>query len=54
MESDDGPEMLILALPSVLSIVVVLVGSLLNNSDLRDLRAHMDGRFDEMRDILDA
>ena len=44
-------QMLILALPSVLSVVVVLIGILLNNSRLSDLRAHMDGRFDDMRDM---
>jgi hypothetical protein len=51
-------QMLIIALPSVLSIVVVLVGILLNNSRLSDvnarimeLRSHMDGRFDDMRDM---
>ena len=50
--------MLILALPSVLSVVVVLIGILLNNSRLSDvnariteLRSHMDGRFDDMRDM---
>jgi hypothetical protein len=41
---------LILALPSVLSIVAVLMGILINNSRLGDLRAHIDGRFDDMRD----
>jgi hypothetical protein len=40
----------ILALPSVLSIVAVLVGILINNSRLSDLRSHMDNRFDDMRD----
>jgi hypothetical protein len=42
---------LILALPSVLSIVAVLVGILINNSRLGDLRAHLDNRFDDMREI---
>ena len=42
---------LILALPSVLSIVAVLVGILVNNSRLSDLRSHMDNRFDDMRDM---
>ena len=41
-------QMLILALPSVVSIVVVLVGILLNNSRLSDLRSHMDRRFDDI------
>jgi hypothetical protein len=47
----------IVALPSVLSIVAVLVGILINNSRLGDtnsriseLRSHMDNRFDDMRD----
>jgi hypothetical protein len=40
----------ILALPSVLSIVAVLVGILINNSRLGDLRSHIDNRFDDMRD----
>jgi hypothetical protein len=47
----------IIALPSVLSIVAVLVGILINNSRLGDtnsriseLRSHMDNRFDDMRD----
>jgi hypothetical protein len=57
--------MIILALPSVLSVVVVLVGILLNNSRLgdmnsriSDLRSHMDNRFahvdsqlEDMRDM---
>lgn len=56
--------MLILALPSVLSVVVVLIGILINNSRLGDvntrlselratiseLRSHMDNRFDDARD----
>jgi len=41
---------LILALPSVLSIVAVLVGILINNSRLGDVRSHLDDRFDDMRD----
>ena len=47
----------IIALPSMLSIVAVLVGILINNSRLGDtssriseLRSHMDNRFDDMRD----
>jgi hypothetical protein len=50
-------QIVILALPSVLSIVAVLVGILINNSRLgdtnsriSDLRSHMDARFDDMRD----
>ncbi len=44
-------QMLIVALPSVLSVIVVLVGILINNSRLGDvnariteLRSHMDTR----------
>ncbi len=51
-------QMLILALPSVLSVIAVLVGILINNSRLSDtnarlteLRSHMDTRFDDMRDM---
>jgi len=58
-------QMLILALPSVLSIVVVLIGILLNNSRLGDVNAritelrshmddkfaHVDRRFDDSRDM---
>jgi hypothetical protein len=50
-------QLAIIALPSVLSIVAVLVGILINNSRLGDtnsriseLRSHMDNRFDDMRD----
>jgi len=50
-------QILILALPSVLSIVAVLIGILINNSRLgdtnsriSDLRSHLDSRFDDMRD----
>lgn len=58
-------QMLILALPSVLSVVLVLVGILNNNSRLGDMNtritelqsridnqfAHVDHRFDDMRDM---
>jgi len=51
-------QVLILALPSVLSVVAVLVGILINNSRMGDmnvriseLRSHMDNRFDDMRDM---
>ncbi len=50
-------QILILSLPSVLSVVAVLIGILINNSRLgdvnariSDLRSHMDNRFDDMRD----
>ncbi len=32
----------ILALPSVLSVIAVLLGILINNSRLSDLRSHID------------
>lgn len=58
-------QMLILALPSVLSVIAVLVGILINNSRLGDMNAritelrshmdnqfsHVDNRFDDMRDV---
>jgi hypothetical protein len=51
-------QILILALPSVLSVIAVLLGILINNSRLSDLRSHMDNqfshvdqRFDDMRDM---
>jgi hypothetical protein len=50
-------QVLILALPSVLSVIAVLVGILINNGRLGDtnnriseLRSHIDNRFDDMRD----
>lgn len=50
--------MLIVALPSVVSMIAVLIGILINNSRLGDvnariaeLRSHMDTRFDDMRDM---
>ena len=51
-------QMLIVATPSVLSVIAVLLGILINNSRLSDLRAHVDNqfshvdkRFDDMRDM---
>jgi hypothetical protein len=58
-------QVLILALLSVLSVIVVLVGILINNSRLGDMNAritelrshmdnqfsHVDNRFDDMRDM---
>ena len=43
-------QILTIALASVPSVVAVLVGILINNSRLSDLRSHMDARFDDMRD----
>jgi hypothetical protein len=46
-----------LAAPSVLSVIAVLLGILINNSRLSDLRSHMDNqfahvdqRFDDIKD----
>jgi hypothetical protein len=44
-------QVLMLATPSVLSVIAVLLGILINNSRLSDLRSHMDNRFDDMRDM---
>jgi hypothetical protein len=38
-----------LALASVPTMLTVLIGILINNSRLGDLRSHMDSRFDDMR-----
>lgn len=43
-------QILTIALASVPSVVAVLVGILINNSRLSDLRSHIDGRFDDMRE----
>ena len=44
------------AIQTALSISIptfaVLVGILVNNNRLNDLRSHMDARFDDMRDML--
>jgi hypothetical protein len=45
----DGNQILPIALASVPTMLTVLVGILINNSRLSDLRAHMDTRFDDMR-----
>ena len=41
----------ILALASVPTMLAVLVGILISDSRLTDLRIHVGGRFDEMRDL---
>ena len=38
-----------IALASVPTMLTVLIGILINNSRLGDLRSHMDSRFDDMR-----
>ena len=43
-------QILAIALGSVPSVMAVLVGIMVNNSRLRDLRTHMDARFDDMRE----
>jgi hypothetical protein len=43
-------QLVTIALASVPTMIAVLIGILVNNSRLTDLRAHMDSRFDESRD----
>jgi len=42
-------QVLSIALASVPTMLTVLIGILINNSRLGDLRSHMDSRFDDMR-----
>ncbi len=42
-------QILSLALATVPTMLTVLIGILINNSRLTDLRSHMDSRFDDMR-----
>ena len=42
---------LTIALAALPTMLAVLVGILVNNARLGDLRAHVDTRFDEMRDL---
>jgi hypothetical protein len=44
-------QLLTIALAAVPTMLAVLVGILVNNARLTDLRAHVDTRFDEMRDL---
>ena len=44
-------QLLTIALAAVPTMLAVLVGILINNSRLTDLRVHVDSRFDEMRDL---
>jgi hypothetical protein len=44
-------QILTIALAAVPTMLAVLVGILINNSCLTGLRVHVDGRFDEMRDL---
>ncbi len=43
-------QILTIAMASVPTVIAVLVGILINNSRLSDLRSHMDARFDDMRE----
>jgi hypothetical protein len=54
----DGNQILPIALASVPTMLAVLIGILINNSRLNDLRSHMDSRFngvdrrfEEMKDL---
>jgi hypothetical protein len=54
----EGNQILPIALASVPTMLTVLVGILINNSRLSDLRSHMDSRFnavdrrfEEMKDL---
>jgi hypothetical protein len=54
----DGNQILPIALASVPTMLTVLVGILINDSRLSDLRSHMDSRFntvdrrfEEMKDL---
>jgi len=44
-------QLLTIALASVPATVAVLVGILVNNARLSDLRSHLDVRFEEMKDL---
>ena len=44
-------QLLTIALASVPATVAVLVGILVNNARLGDLRSHLDLRFEEMKDL---
>jgi hypothetical protein len=45
------PQILTIALAAVPIMLAVLVGILINNSRVTDLRGHMDIRLDEMPDL---
>jgi hypothetical protein len=44
-------QILTIALASVPAMLAVLMGILINNSRLTDLRAHIDIRFEDMKDM---
>lgn len=47
-------QILSLALATMPTMLTVLIGILINNSRLTDLRSHIDSRFDDMATWLDA
>jgi hypothetical protein len=44
-------QILTIALATVPNVLAVLVGILINNTRLTDLRAHIDQRFEEMKEL---
>ena len=44
-------QLLTIAPAAAPTMLAVLVGILINNARLTDLRVHVDSRFDEMRDL---
>lgn len=44
-------QMLTVALASVPTMITVLIGILINNARLSDLKNHVDARFDDMKDM---
>ena len=54
----NDPQILTITLAAVPTMITVLIGILINNSRMSDMRAHMDARFahvdarlDDMRDM---
>jgi len=47
-------QILSLALATVPTMLIVLIGILINNSQLTDLQSHMDSRFVDIATWLDA
>jgi hypothetical protein len=43
-------QILTIALASAPTMLTVLIGILINNTRLSDLRSHIDARFDDMRE----
>jgi hypothetical protein len=44
-------QLLAIALASAPTMITVLIGILINNARLGDLRHHIDSRFDDMKDM---